>query len=67
MKVATPEVALARSLIIEEIQPIKKQLISCLESGERDFGRMRNLLERYADYLTAADALGHTCSIEDRA
>lgn len=66
-KIATSEVLIARQLLIEHATLAKKDLFSLIESGHREWDKMRHALERYQDLLTAADALGHTTSIEDRA
>ena len=66
-KIVTGDVRLARELVISHITPLRKSITDHLGSGDRDFVALREKVERFIDYQTAADALGYTTSIEDRA
>jgi hypothetical protein len=66
-KIVTGDVRLARDLILAQLLPLRESIVAHLDSGDREFVTLREKVERYIDYLTAADALGYTTSIEDRA
>lgn len=67
MKIATADVLISRQAILDRLRPVKAKLINEIEAGNRDWAQLSNLLQEYQDLQTGADALGHTCSIEDRA
>lgn len=66
-KIVTGDVRLARDLILSQLKPLRDSIAAHIDSGDRDFDTLRRKIERYTDYVTAADALGYTTSIEDRA
>jgi len=46
-----------RKTLIEHVKDKKGKIIDALESGDRDFEKLRNLVEGYIDYQKAADKL----------
>lgn len=64
-KLKPEAVSISRGLTLFQVRDTKRRLMGMLEGGDRDWGLMRALFDKYADAQDAADVLSGQSHVEE--